>query len=92
MAAEMRKATLVFTWTDNTGTGTAKPDDKVVLVACFTAIKQIIYSLNAGTRADGEAILNTHLIQGTPAETYIGFLSHDEKDAANSSYTGKIIL
>ena len=51
---------IVFTWTDNTGTGTAKANDKVVLVACFATLRQIIYSLNAGTRADGQAILDTH--------------------------------
>ncbi len=83
---------IVFTWTDNTGTGTAKADDKVVLVACFTALRQIIYSLNGGTRADGQAILDTHLMQGIAAETWIGFVSHDEKDAANSSYTGQVAL
>jgi hypothetical protein len=63
-----------------------------VLVAYFTEIKQIIYSLNAGTRAGGQAILDTHLIQGLSAHTWIGFLSHDEKDAADSSYTGEIVL
>jgi hypothetical protein len=83
---------IVFKWTDNTGTGTAKADDKVVLVAYFTETKQIIYSLNAGTRADGQAILDTHLMQGLSAETWIGFLSHEEKDAANSSYTGRMLL
>jgi len=83
---------IVFTWTDNTGTGTAKPDDKVVLVAYFTEIKQIIYSLNAGTRADGHAILDTHFMQGVAAETWIGFVSHDETNAADSVYAGSILL
>ena len=86
------ESNILFSWTDNTGTDTAKADDKVVLVAYCTETKQIIYSLNAGTRADGQAILDTHLMQGVAAETWIGFVSHDEKDAANSSYTGQIAL
>ena len=61
---------------------------KVVLVAYFAETKQIIYSLNAGTRADGKAILDTHFMQGVTAETWVGFLSHDEKDTSCSVYTG----
>ena len=83
---------ILFTWTDNTGTGTAKPDDKVVLVAYFTALRQIIYSLNAGTRADGQAILDIHHMQGPAAETWIGFVSADETNAADSVYTGKLTV
>jgi hypothetical protein len=29
---------------------------------------------------------------GETAETWIGFLSHDEKDATNSTYSGKVIV
>jgi hypothetical protein len=53
LASPNAEGNIVFTWTDNTGTGTARADDKVVLAAYFTALRQIIYSLNAGTWADG---------------------------------------
>jgi hypothetical protein len=62
-------------------------------VACFTERKQILYSLNAGTRAGGQAILDTHLMQGiAAAETWIGFVSADETSAADSVYTGSFSL
>lgn len=83
---------ITFTWTDNSGTGTAKANDKVILVAYFPALQQIIYSLHAGTRADCIAILDTHTMQGYAAENWIGFLSNDEEDAADSVYTGNVVL
>ncbi|MGH2563165.1 MAG: DUF6266 family protein [Ginsengibacter sp.] len=81
---------LVFTWTDNTGIGTAKADDKAVLVAYFIESDQIIYSLNGETRNSGNAILILPTIRGV-FETWMGFISHDETDAANSVYTGRLV-
>jgi hypothetical protein len=92
LATTNAEGNIVFTWTDNTGTGTAKANDKVVLVAYFTETKQIIYSLNAGTRADGQATLDTHNMQGLSAETWMGFVSADEANAADSVYTGSLNL
>ena len=86
------KGNLFFTWIDNSGTGTAKRDDKVIVVAYFTALKQVIYSLNGAKRSDSIAILQTNKMKGFTAETWIGFLSNDEKDTANSEYTGSISL
>ena len=82
----------LFTWADNTGTGTAKADDKVVLVAYFTEMKQIIYSLNAGMRAGGQAILDTHDMQGPWCRNMDGFVSADETNAADSVYTGGVFI
>jgi hypothetical protein len=83
---------IIFTWTDNTGNGTAKANDKVVLVAYCSVTKQIAYSLDAGTRAGAVAILDTQFMQDTDVETWMGFISDDEKDAADSVYTGSVIL
>ena len=83
---------LLFSWADNSGTGTAKKNDKAVLVAYFPELHQIVYSLNAATRVDCQATLVTDKIKGHTVETWIGFLSNDEKDAANSVYAGKVAL
>lgn len=83
---------LLFTWANNTGRGTAKANDKVVLVAYFSELKQAVFSIGDATRTGGEALLVTSFIQGYAAETWIGFLSHDEKDAANSTYAGRLEL
>ena len=95
-AAENAVATLqwdgdiFFTWTDNSTTGIAQPDDKVILVAYFPEEGNIIYSLNAGVRSDCQALLVNKDPQGYTAETWIGFISDDEKDASNSVYTGRL--
>jgi hypothetical protein len=83
---------ILFSWADNSGTGTAKATDKAILLAYFPALNQTIYSLQSATRADGHAVLITNLMQGYTAETWMGFLSNDDKDAADSVYTGKIAL
>ena len=83
---------LLFSWTDNSGTGTAKTNDKAVLVAYFPALHQIVYSLDGAVRADCHATLIPGKMNGYTAQTWIGFLSHDEKDAANSVYAGEMEL
>jgi hypothetical protein len=52
----------------------------------------INYSLNAGMKAGGQTIPDTHLMQGLSAETWISFLSADETNAANSMYARTISL
>ncbi|KAA9038172.1 hypothetical protein FW778_15585 [Ginsengibacter hankyongi] len=81
-----------FTWTDNTGTGTSKKTDKAILVAYFPATNEAVYSFDAGTRQSGNAILETPNRQGQLAETWMGYLSNDEDDAACSVYTGSVVL
>lgn len=91
-AAVTQDGNITFTWTDNSGTGTAKAGDKVILVAYFPDVKQAVFNLHAATRGDWQATLDTKAMHGHAAETWIGFLSADEKDAANSVYTGSVLL
>jgi hypothetical protein len=80
-----------FTWTDNTGTGTAKENDTAIMVAWFSGTKEAVYKFSDATRKDLTAVLEIDLQKGT-AETWIGFLSADENNAANSIHAGSIIL
>ena len=90
-AADNEEHNILFNWSDNTGTGQAKATDRVILVAYFPALKQVIYSMDA-IRKDCRAHLETNTMEGHNAETWIGFISDDEKDAADSRYTGTIYL
>jgi len=83
---------IYFNWTDNTGNGTAKADDKVILVAYLPALKRVVLSPDAGRRSDGTATLPAGDFAGYTVETWMGFVSKDERDAANSVYTGSIAL
>jgi hypothetical protein len=83
---------ILFSWEDNSGTGTAKPGDKVVLVAYFPATKNALFRICTAVRKDGQAILEAYSMQGETAQTWIGFISSDEKDAADSVYCGKVMI
>jgi hypothetical protein len=84
--------TILFGWEDNTGTGTAKANDKVILVAWFPETKRAIFTIGAAMRKDGQALLETSNMQSATAKTWIGFLSNDEEDAGDSVYTGTVEL
>jgi len=83
---------VLFRWEDNTGTGTAKTNDKVVVVAYFPALKQSFFTIGAATREDGKALLKIKNMRNETAETWIGFLSNDEEDAGDSVYCGRVDL
>jgi hypothetical protein len=82
---------IAFTWTNNAGDGTAKKDDKAILVAWFPEIKHAVFSFSDAERKDEMAILETGPAKGV-AHTWLGFLSADELNAANSVYTGELIV
>lgn len=82
---------IVFSWADNTGIGTAKENDRVLLVAYFPESKEAVYTVSDAIRKDGNAVLQMALKKGA-AETWMGFVSADETHAADSVYTGRIIL
>lgn len=80
---------LYFTWDDNSNDGTAQPDDRAILIAFFPEVKQAIYSIGDNCRSDEEAVLDVGIMKNFAAETWIGFLSADEKLASCSCYAGK---
>jgi Family of unknown function (DUF6266) len=85
------ESNITFTWTDNSGDGTAKKNDMAVMVAYFPESKQAVYAFGDAERKDGMEVLETGSIKGA-AQTWLGFLSADETNAANSVYTGKLLI
>ncbi len=82
---------IVFTWTDNSGDGTAKRNDKAVMVAYFTETREAVYIFSDAERKDETATLDVESKTGT-AHTWLGFLSADEIHAANSVHTGDLLI
>jgi len=91
-ASATTESNIYFEWNDNSGNGTAKPNDKAILVAYFIGIKEAIFSIGEATRRQGHSFLRSESMKGLAAETWIGFLSDDEKYASNSVYTGRVDL
>jgi hypothetical protein len=82
---------IAFTWTDNSGDGTAKKNDKAILVAYFPESQEAVFSFSDAERKDGTALLIAGTIKGT-VHTWLGFLSADEANVANSVYTGELVI
>ena len=82
---------IAFIWADNIGTRTAKEDDNVLMVAHFPESKIAVYVISQSTRKSCKAVLQMNLMKGI-AETWMDFLSADESIAADSVYTGSLIL
>jgi hypothetical protein len=79
---------ITFNWTDNSGTGLARPDDKAFLAVCCPAINQWICELNLTERSAGNCIFNVTLFSGRTVQIYMGFLSSDGKEVSDSLYMG----
>lgn len=84
-----RTGIIHFNWQDNSYTGTAKPVDRAVLVAYFPSIQEAVFSLDAGCRKEGVAVLSTGYLTGE-AETWMAFLSPGGEEASDSVYCGMV--
>jgi len=81
-----------FSWTDNTGTGSAKATDKAILAVYCPALKTTFYTTNGANRDAGTDTINVTNFAGQTVETYIGFISEDGRSIANSIYTGELTV
>jgi hypothetical protein len=91
-AVAMENANIYFSFTDNSDTGTASANDKIIVVAYAVALQWAVFSLQAGLRKNCEAVLHAAALKGYAVETWIGFLSSDETNASDSVYTGNVQL
>lgn len=80
-----------FNWTNNEGIGKASGEDKVLLVAFSAEHEAVVYKMGT-TRYAGTEILNMRAFSGRTVHTWISFLSADNRDVANSVYTGMVIV
>ena len=81
-----------FDWTNNSGTGKAKADDKTILVIYSPTDKMALYTIGSGLRSAETETFSASIFAGQQVETYIAFISEDGKDVATSIYTGQVSL
>jgi len=82
---------LTYSWTDNSGVGSAKATDLSVLVAYCPSMKQAIYNTgDLRSALTGELDLTS--LSVLAVETYIGFTSADGRSIATSIFTGKVTV
>lgn len=83
---------LTYNWTDNSGTGSAKATDKVILAAYCPELNQCIYTTAGATRSALTDELNLATFSGKQVHTYIGCISEDGRSIATSIYTGPVTV
>ncbi len=79
-----------YNWGDNSGLGRALATDKSVLVIYCKDLDVSLYSYEGPERSVGEALLDVSNFAGHTVETWIGFVSEDGQEVANSIYTGSL--
>lgn len=82
---------LTFSWTDNSGVGSAANTDEALLVAYCPAMQQAIYGGNA-TRGSLTGDLDCSTFAGKVVETYISFAAVNGRNMATSIYTGQVTV
>lgn len=87
--ATMAASKVSISWTDNSGQGNAQPIDVAMPFAFNTDKGEAVFSTNSDTRADQLAELTFPADWvGDTVEIYIGFISADGINVANSLYLG----
>lgn len=84
---------ITFSWTDNSGIGSAKADD-VLYAACYAPDDgELFYQAEAATREDGSAtLILPQNYQGKEVHVYAFFASAENEDVTDSIYAGEILV
>lgn len=92
-AAQVQGSDLNFTWTDNSGIGNAKENDKVMFLAFNTAKKQAVYDTAASDRSSRQTTYTLPTSwTGDTIEVYFAMQRADSDETSNSLYLGSFTL
>jgi hypothetical protein len=91
-AATVTGTTVHYTWTDNSGSGTAAATDQAVLVVYCDELKLTIFNTAAAARSAAAATIDVVNFAGQTVQTWIAFLSEDGKEASSSFFTGELTV
>jgi hypothetical protein len=83
---------VTFSWLNNAGVGKAKATDKAILVVYCPTYNQAVYTTGSAARSALTETLECAAFSGESVETYVGFISEDGRDIANSIYTGQLTV
>ncbi|MCF8387963.1 MAG: DUF6266 family protein [Bacteroidales bacterium] len=92
-AASSSAGVVEFTWTDNSGSGNALGTDKALLVVYNATKGYAVYDSAGASRATQAQNLTVPSdFSGDSVEAFIGFVSEDGKEVANSVYIGSVTV
>ena len=84
---------LVFSWSDNSAEGSAKPTDKA-LIAVVNLVKgdAVTVSVEAERKDGTQTVILPSDWLGDEVHSYLGFVSKDGKNVANSVYLNSVTV
>ena len=92
-ASSPSAASVEVTWTDNSGSGSAQPTDKALIVLLNTTRQEAVFTTAGPARSAGtETISVPSEYTGEDVEVFLGFISEDGTKVANSSYLGSVTV
>lgn len=85
---------VTFTWEDNSGIGNAAPEDEAFFLLYNPDRELALYNIGDGiTRADSTFTMTVPAAySGESVEAYIGFLSSEGDESADSQYLGPVSI
>lgn len=81
-----------FSWTDNSGIASARPDDQSILAVYDPVTGHAVYTAAGALRGAGKAVLDAGNLKGAVVHAYVGFISKTGNKVANSIYTGEVTI
>lgn len=82
-----------FTWSDNTGSGNALGTDKALLVVYNATKGYAVYDTAGASRAtQSQNLVVPSDFSGDTVQAFIGFVSEDGKEVANSVHIGSVTV
>jgi hypothetical protein len=80
-------------WNDNSGVGSAKQTDKALIAVLNPAKAEAITDTAGAERTEGtQTVIVPADWSGDEVQVYLGFISEDKKEVANSVYLGSIAI
>jgi hypothetical protein len=73
-AARQENGKIIFSWEDNSKTGSASAQDNAIVVAYCAELNLAIYTDQAGKRGDKNAELDVSLFNGNKVHTWLAFV------------------
>lgn len=91
--AVVSDGTVKVSWDDNSSLGSAKPTDRALAIVVNPDNGEAVYKTTGTTRNSSSEMLDIPTDwTGDSAEVYLGFISDDGKEVANSVYGGSILI
>jgi hypothetical protein len=83
---------ITFSWNNNAGCDVTRSFDKAILVVYCEVLNKCVYIIGEARRRDEEALLEVPQFHGYEVQTWLSFISTDQRNLADSTHTGALFV